>query len=264
MLKRNEWEKINDLTASLHGIQNLKAMRQTFLGKLSQLIDFDFSDFSLGSISSNKGRSFLVDPVVVSTLPHAIEEKFIHLYEEQYRDLDYVSWIFSHHQSIAYKESDLIDPKLRLETDFYKEYLSKFDLGLVAGLSIISSGRFVGAVTLYKSESKKDFSARDLYILNQLLPHLQIRLASSEEAAIKNKQQLYNMLIYNYHLTKKEVDVIGQIKEGLTNQEIANTNFTSINTTKNHIAHIYEKFGVKSRTKLLEYLSKAKLIDYWN
>ncbi len=264
MLKKGEWEKLNDLTASLHGIQNLKAMRQTFLGKLSQLIEFDFSDFSLGSLTPNKGRSMLIDPVVVSSLPHTTEEKFIHLYEECYQGLDYVNWIFSHHQSIAYKESDLIDSKLRVETDFYKEYLSKFDLGLVAGVSIISSGRFVGAVTLYKSESKKDFSSKDLYILNQLLPHLQIRLASSEEATLKNKQQIYNLLVYNYHLTKKEIDIVGQIKEGLTNQEISDINFTSINTTKNHIAHIYDKFTVKSRTQLLQYLSSAKLIEYWN
>ncbi len=263
MLETKEWEVLNDITASLHGIENSTAMRQTFLSKLSLLIEFDLGDFNLGQTLS-KGVPILMDPVVFSSFPKSFEEKFTQLYEDVYSHIDYVSWLFSHHQSIAYRESDLINSTIRKETEFYKEYLAKFDLGLVAGVSIISSGCFVGAITLYKSEELNDFSEKDLYILKQLLPHLQIKLASTEEAALKNKKHLNSLLTYNYHLTKKEITIIGQIKEGLSNQEIADLNFISINTTKNHISHIYEKFSVKSRTQLLQFLSTEHLVEYWD
>ncbi len=262
MLTTNEWEKINDIATSIHGIESNTALRTTFLTKLSAVIDYDLGDFNLG-VSSQKGMPKLVDPVVISKFPKHIEDKFTHLYHEKYYLLDYVSWIFAHHQSIVYRESDLIDSKLRKETAFYKEYLSLFDLGHVAGISVISSGRFVGAVTLYKSEAAGDFTEKDLYILNQLLPHLQVKLSRAEEADLKNKTHIYNLLVYNYRLTKKEIIIIGKIKEGYSNQAIADESYTSINTVKNHISNIYEKMQVNSRTQLLQSLVKAQLTQYW-
>lgn len=263
MLKGMEWERLNGLIASLYGISSSTAMRTAFLRKLMNLINFDFADFNLGQ-KKDKGYPSLVDPVVVSIFPESVEERFTTLYEEKFFAMDYVNWIFSHQSSIVYRESDLIDPKVRCETAFYKEYLSKFDLGIVAGISVISAGVFVGAITLYKSEKKGDFSEKDLYILKQLLPHLQNKLASTKEAVLKNKKHIFNTLIYSYSLTKREINIIGEIYEGLTNAEISKKSKISINTTKSHISNIFQKLEVRSRTQLIQFLIRHQLIDYWS
>lgn len=52
-------------------------------------------------------------------------------------------------------------------------------------------------------------------------------------------------------LSEKELEVLDLISEGFTNQQIAEKLFVTINTTKTHIRHIYNKLGVDNRTQAL-------------
>jgi DNA-binding NarL/FixJ family response regulator len=49
-------------------------------------------------------------------------------------------------------------------------------------------------------------------------------------------------------LSEREFEVLQQIYEGKTNQQMAEVLFVSVNTIKTHIASIYTKLGVASRT----------------
>jgi DNA-binding NarL/FixJ family response regulator len=49
-------------------------------------------------------------------------------------------------------------------------------------------------------------------------------------------------------LSDREFDVLLAIYEGKTNQQMADTLFVSVNTIKTHIANIYSKLEVQSRT----------------
>ena len=50
-------------------------------------------------------------------------------------------------------------------------------------------------------------------------------------------------------LSKRELEVLHLIAEGLTNREIAAKIFVTLNTVKAHNHNIYGKLGVNSRTK---------------
>jgi LuxR family maltose regulon positive regulatory protein len=50
-------------------------------------------------------------------------------------------------------------------------------------------------------------------------------------------------------LTARELEVVELLSEGLTNQEIAGRLFIEVSTTKVHIRHILDKFGVPNRIK---------------
>lgn len=50
-------------------------------------------------------------------------------------------------------------------------------------------------------------------------------------------------------LTKRELDVLKQVVDGRTNQEIADGLFISIETVKTHMRHIMEKLRVTDRTQ---------------
>lgn len=54
----------------------------------------------------------------------------------------------------------------------------------------------------------------------------------------------------NYKLTEREVDVLYQIWDGLTNKEIAHELSITISTTKYHISNIYLKLNVSSRAQV--------------
>jgi DNA-binding NarL/FixJ family response regulator len=50
-------------------------------------------------------------------------------------------------------------------------------------------------------------------------------------------------------LTRREIQIFGQLSKGLSNQEIADLLFISENTVKAHVAHIYKKLHVHNRSQ---------------
>lgn len=262
MLTQQEWEKINDIISNINGIKSLTAMRTAFLQKLMQLIDFDFSDFNLGQ---QRGRTLpaLVDPVVVSRFSKKFEETFTAQYQNKFSELDYVKWVFSSPESLVYRESDLVNDEVRKKSTFYLDYLAPSTLVQVAGISIISGGIFVGAVTIYRTSQKDDFSEKDLYILQQLLPHLQNKLSLEQERTENNIRSVSYLLCHHYGLTEREVEIIGHVYKGLSNLEIATALKITSNTVKKHITKIFDKLQVRSRTLLIRFLIENQLNTLW-
>ena len=58
-------------------------------------------------------------------------------------------------------------------------------------------------------------------------------------------------------MSKREMEVLQLMAEGLSNQEIAHRLFVSLNTVKTHSSSIFEKMDVQRRTQAVE---KAKRI----
>ncbi len=54
-------------------------------------------------------------------------------------------------------------------------------------------------------------------------------------------------------LSPREIDVVLAVSSGLTNREISETLYISINTVQTHLRSIYDKLGVRNRTGLINY-----------
>ncbi len=54
-----------------------------------------------------------------------------------------------------------------------------------------------------------------------------------------------------YHISRRELDVVQCLLDGLTNREISQKLFLSEYTVENHLKSIYKKMGVKSRAHLV-------------
>lgn len=63
------------------------------------------------------------------------------------------------------------------------------------------------------------------------------------------------------HLSKREMDVLLQIKDGLSNPEIANSLGLSTKTVENHVRSILQKLGAKNRTKAVVIALKNSIIE---
>ena len=60
-------------------------------------------------------------------------------------------------------------------------------------------------------------------------------------------------LIYNkYKISKREKEIVQQICQGKTNQQIADELFISLQTVKDHTHRIYSKIGINSRMNLVQ------------
>ena len=57
-------------------------------------------------------------------------------------------------------------------------------------------------------------------------------------------------------MTKKELEVMEQVAQGLNNKEIAANLYLSEGTVRNYISTILEKLGLRDRTQLAIYYLK--------
>lgn len=55
-------------------------------------------------------------------------------------------------------------------------------------------------------------------------------------------------------LSSREKQILSSIKEGLSNQEIADRFYITLATTKTHTRNMYKKLGVKSRSQAIRFL----------
>ena len=62
------------------------------------------------------------------------------------------------------------------------------------------------------------------------------------------------------NLSKRELEVLQLMAERLSNQEIAEKLFVSLNTIKTHSAQIFEKMEVKRRTQAVEMGKRLSII----
>ncbi|MEL7655099.1 MAG: LuxR C-terminal-related transcriptional regulator [Bacillota bacterium] len=256
LLEQNEWEKINLMASEMNRIKDISKFRKEFLTSLGRLVPFDLADFYLNDKRSpNKVK--LVDPVVVSRFPQKFNEKFMLEYDRNYGQVDYVKWIFSSHESVVYRESDLINSEMRTKSAFYLDYLKPAGFTNVAGVSIAEGGVCVGAITLYRTERYGDFSDKEIYILKQLLPHLQNKLMEETDAVENNVEKSKNssyFLAHEYNLSKREIEILRLLCDGKNNNEISKILSISSNTVKKHISNIFNKLNVESRTQLIRFL----------
>ncbi len=63
-----------------------------------------------------------------------------------------------------------------------------------------------------------------------------------------------------FDLSKRELEILDLLAQGLSNQEIANHLFVSLSTIKTHIQHLYDKLDVKRRTQAIEKARRLQLI----
>jgi DNA-binding NarL/FixJ family response regulator len=59
----------------------------------------------------------------------------------------------------------------------------------------------------------------------------------------------------NYHLSPRQQEILGLVSRGLTNKEIANAAYLSVNTVKTHLRRIYQELGVNSRREIMHDLN---------
>lgn len=259
-------EEINRVSEMIEGIYRKvddPAFREAFLRGLRRLIDYDFADFYLG-IANIDGVPKLVDPITFGSYGKRFADNFMHEYDIKYYKMDYVNWIYLNPESTVYRESDLLNHDVRTRSPFYREYLQKFDLTLLSGISLSSGGQFLGAITLYRTSGKADFSDKDLYIMRLLAPHIESKLKSEQVRTVSRHKIDSHMLKYRYRLTKREIEIAGYLLYGYSNGEIADVLGISHNTVKKHVYNLYGKLHISNRPHLVKFIITQNLIGVWD
>jgi len=80
-------------------------------------------------------------------------------------------------------------------------------------------------------------------------------LVTSPSEFVLNEKELNRL-----NLSRRELEVLELMAAGLSNQEIADRLFVSLNTVKTHTAQLFEKMEVKRRTQAVGLAKKLSII----
>lgn len=72
----------------------------------------------------------------------------------------------------------------------------------------------------------------------------------------ESRAALVPAIAQRYGLTKREVQVLGLLAEGLSNREISEREFISVGTVKTHVHNVCAKLGVEGRGELPAFLKR--------
>lgn len=100
-----------------------------------------------------------------------------------------------------------------------------------------------------------------IWLANKVTSPKQKTIIVEKEVRISNDYFILNEAeLESRKISKRELEVLTLMAEGLSNNEIAERLFVSLNTIKTHSAKLFEKLEVKRRTQAIETAKKLSLL----
>lgn len=114
---------------------------------------------------------------------------------------------------------------------------------------------FIGCIAIL-------FTVLGIWLAHKLVkPKVEVRIVE-KEVYINNlpSTEINQKEIEKLGISKRELDVLNLIAIGLSNEEIAQKLFVSLNTVKTHSSNIFSKLDVKRRTQATEKAKRLNII----
>ena len=94
----------------------------------------------------------------------------------------------------------------------------------------------------------------EVVLVKEVVKEVPVPLPPSEPFAVNEEQQR------QLGITKRELEILELIADGLSNREIADKLFVSENTVKTHSSRLFEKLSAKRRTQAVQIGKEIGLI----
>jgi DNA-binding CsgD family transcriptional regulator len=145
---------------------------------------------------------------------------------------------------------DLMTHRAWRRTRVYNEWCREVHIEPQAKLCLSPPGSPVGRTLMIDlaDDSGRTFGQRERTLLMLIRPAL-LRPIARAEAARERQRAL--------GLTPRELEVLGLVRDGMTNGEIATQLFVSPATIRSHLEHAFAKIGAHTRTEAIARLSES-------
>lgn len=161
----------------------------------------------------------------------------------------------------------LIAPGIQMPVALYARFrhlLERASFGNAAGhgsAPIIGSG--ISSSFFFFGGMPSTLSLRHAYFLELLMPHIHMAflrtLAQSERRAISADGSM-RLVDLRKLMTEREIEILGWVQEGKSNQEIGLLLSISPLTVKNHVQKILRKLNVRNRAQAVSKATAMRLI----
>lgn len=109
-------------------------------------------------------------------------------------------------------------------------------------------------------DSDSDILRKAIFTVNSGEKYIQSELVPLMKEKIENRKLRTS---YDSMLTKREMEVLKLLTEGLFNKEIAYKLTISEKTVKNHVSNIFKKISVSDRTQAAVYAIKNNIVELY-
>lgn len=151
--------------------------------------------------------------------------------------------------------------------EFFIDFILPQNLYWELFLALRWENRLAGVVTLWRQRKQEDFIDSDLLKGEILAPHLtqvvhnlchaNLLRSPSGEIIGYDIEKIKKKFINNFHLSKREAEILDGVINGMSYDEIADKCFISRFTVHSHIKNIYSKIGIHSRIDLGRYIQNS-------
>jgi DNA-binding CsgD family transcriptional regulator len=133
--------------------------------------------------------------------------------------------------------SDVLGPRELHESWLYQACLSESGWEHEIGLNLSHPRGEIHDIVISR-QLGRDFDERDHLVLRLLYPHL--------DAVFRR------LAFVGPELTRRETEVVGLVRDGLTNQQIATRLGISPATVVKHLEHVFARVGAQNRTQAVQ------------
>lgn len=134
---------------------------------------------------------------------------------------------------------------LFLRTLEYRFLILQNEFGLYIGITAL----FFTILGIWASNKLTTPKVKTVIVEKEILVQKRLDFIVNEEELSKRK------------ISKRELEVLELMANGLSNQEIASSLFVSLNTVKTHSSNLFQKLEVKRRTQAIETGKKIGIIE---
>lgn len=251
-----QWILISQLLLRVYDTDTYEEFIDTCLRNLTGLIDFDQGvSFQAKMV---EGKPVLSHPLCM--LRNGTYKDNSYYIENGYKP-EWVKYFYCPWTSV-FRYSDISDEDADwVESRIYQEVLHPQNLYYGLYCTMVQNGDVVGAIVLWRSKSKGDFSLEESYIMDCLKDHLALKLyrilsrPAPSSPRVQDRCETVSSLARRYSLTRREEEVLTQLMSGKDLDDIGKELFITVATLRKHISSIYHKADVHSRQQLMALVS---------
>lgn len=248
-----DWQLINDFLVEVGGILRLKDYCLKVLELIKPLINYDSANFFIhpGDDKIRRAKKELKEPFTVNIEPKVINDyinyfQFIDDMKDRTFNLPY-----------PVRSTDIMDYREWSKTEYFNDFLRPNHYYYTCGTDLHYRKHLLGTISFFRDIHSPDFSLKELFLLEMLVPHLANHLYKlmviEEKLKIESLEQscLIEINERKYSFTPRESEVFELVIKGFNNNEIADELYISVNTVKKHLYKLFLKTGSRNRTELV-------------
>ena len=224
-------EAIDNITVGLNSAKMIKSKENIYLGYNTLVDYYTITKNYKKALNSHKIATTFHDSIVNEASQKSIISAQVE-YETAKKDAQI--------QRLA-KENEFSQNKAT--TNFNR-------LIIISSLSIAGIIILLYLLRLYRKNSDLEIENKNSELQNYILQINELKEKAKNKSLTES--EIFDENFSGFGLSKREIEVLQHISDGLSNDEISKKMFVSNNTIKTHIKNIYSKLDVKNRIQAIK------------